>query len=66
MTRIAIGNIPTPSASPWNQFGFLENPFPASGVAANVNYDIHQPEVVAMLNAWLTKSVDQNALIGLH
>ena len=62
MNGISIGgSLPNAKPSPWRQFGFLENPFPASGVATDVDYDAHQPDEILDINSWLTKSVEPKA-----
>ena len=62
MSGISItGNSASPKASPWGQFGLLSNPFPPSGVATDVDYDLHQPDKVQEIISWLNKSVDPSA-----
>lgn len=49
-----------PSTSPWLQHGMTANPFPPSGVATDVDYDEHQPEVVERVNSWLGRTVNRD------
>ena len=48
-------------SNPWTKLGLTKNPFPPSGVAEDVDYEAHQPEVERKINQWLSRSLDKNA-----
>lgn len=48
----------SPSRSPWARLGLAVNPFPATGIDTDVDYEDHQREQIDKINTWLTTAVD--------
>lgn len=63
MSPIQIGVADTGGGitSPWHPYELAENPFPPTGVDADVNFEDHQHGQIRQINKWLGDTVDVRA-----